>query len=184
MIFFARISKYLIYAIISIVADLAAIVFAPVAAFFVRNIEGREHLHPAWIWITTHDAPIDSGHLDNYWPTPATKLGLYWSRVRWIWRNPAYQVGHWLGYDQEGIVITKHVDGSSTWDSGKPSRSYWTAINSNGQKAFLWERQIYFYKNRCIELQFGWKLYRKDPDKICMLALRISPFKQYPKPSQ
>ncbi len=179
-------AKYSLFAMVSVAADLLAFILAPIAALpiFVRVEQGREYLISFWKWITTHDAQINSGHLDNYWPAPTTKLGLYWSRVRWIWRNPAYQVGHWLGYDQEGIVITKHTDGSSAWDSGKPSRSYWTAINSNGQNAFLWERQIYFYKNRCIELQFGWKLYRKDPDKICMLALRISPFKQYPKPSK
>lgn len=168
-------AKYVLFSMISIVADLAAIVFSPVAALFVRD--GK--LPHFWKWITTHDAPIDSGHIDGYWPTPTTKRGLYWSRVKWIWRNPAYQVDHWLGYDQVGVYIKKYFDGSETWDSGKPSYSYWRAINENGQEAFLWEKQIYFYKNRCIELQFGWKLYRKDPDHVCMLALRVNPFKKY-----
>lgn len=178
-------AKYLLFAMISVAADVLAFILAPIAVLFVRD--GK--LPKLWRWITTHDAPIDSGHIDGYWEAPKTKIGLYWSRVKWIWRNPAYQVGHWLGYSQEGVTITKHYDNVEFWDTGIPNKAYWTAINSKGQEAFLYEKQSnwkfpFFKTVFTFEQQYGWKLYRNDPDKVCMLALRISPFKQYPKPSK
>lgn len=161
-------------------ADILAFILAPIAAIFFTST----HTPWIWRWITTHDAPIDSGHIDHYWPTPTTKLGLYWSRVKWIWRNPAYQVSHWLGYDQRGVVITKHYDNAEFWDTGIPNSAYWTAINSKGQRAFLYEKQSnwkfpFFKTIFTLEQQYGWKLYRNDPDKICMLAIRCNPFKRY-----
>jgi len=168
------IAKYILFAIVALTADILAVMLAPLAACFYYVKDGREYLHQAWAWTTTHDAPVDSGHIDGYWTTKG-----YWSRVRWIWRNPAYQVSHWLGYDQREAVITKHKDNAETWDTGVPNVAYWTAVNVNDQKAFLYERQWYFYRNRCVEMQFGWKLYRKDLDLKCMLALRFSPFKKY-----
>lgn len=168
-------AKYSLFAMVSVAADLLAFILAPVAVLFV--IDGK--LPKLWQWISTHDAPIDSGHLDHYWPTPTTKLGLYWSRVKWIWRNPAYQVGHWLGYNKDGVFIIKHSDNSDFWDTGIPNRAFWTAINKHGQRAFLYERQINWLFGFTLELQFGWKLYRKDPDNRCMLAFRIAPFKRY-----
>lgn len=167
--------KYIPLAALRIIADLLAVILAPVAVLFVRG--GR--LPHFLKWITTHDAPIDSGHLDGYWATPTTAIELYWSRVKWIWRNPAYQVGHWLGYNQDGVFIIKHSDNSDFWDTGIPNRAFWTAINKHGQSAFLYEQQINWLFGFTLELQFGWKLYRKDPDNRCMLALRIAPFKRY-----
>lgn len=173
--------RYIPRAIIDLCADILAFILAPIAALFVKDGE----IHPLWKWITTHDAPIGSGHIDGYWPKP--KL-LWWSYVKWIWRNPAYQVGHWLGYDQTGMVTTRRLYGTDTthglykdprWGTGVPNRSFWRVVNKGGQTGFLAQGQIYYYKNWCIEYQFGWKLYRRDPDKRCMLAFRISPFKRY-----
>lgn len=189
------IRRYIPLALLSILGDLAAVLLAPIAALFVRRINGREHTVPFWQWITTHDAPIDTYthargfEKDKHWvlgrftfeQIQASRLLRYISRVVWIWRNPAYRLDHWMGYDQTGVAIVKHRDEAYLWDTGWPNTSYWTAVNSLGEKAFLWERQIYFYKTRCLELQFGWKLYRNDPDKRCMLAMRITPFKSYPR---
>lgn len=186
--------QYLLYALISLAGDILAVVLAPVAAIFYRTKGGREYLLPMWQWITTHDAPADTytfargfakdQHfiLGRY--TYDEIQGSWWlryvSRIVWIWRNPAYQLDHWMGYDQNGVVVTKHRDDDYLWDTGVPNCSYWTAVNAKGQRAFLYERQIFYWGSRCLELQFGWKLYRNDPDKVCMLALRITPFKSYP----
>lgn len=186
--------KYTLFAIISVVGDFLAAILAPLAALFCyRGSDGREHLYSFWKWITTHDTPVDTYteargfSKDNHWylgrysyeEINSSKWLRYVSRIVWIWRNPAYQLDHWLGYDQEGVVLTKYAESEDTWDVGVPSYAYWTAVNHKGQKAFLWERQIYFYKKHCLEMQFGWKLYRDDPDSRCMLALRITPFKSY-----
>ncbi len=201
--------KYICYALLSVVADLLAFVLAPVASlplFIKTDGSGRETIHRMWKWITTHDAPIDlyTHHEDGqskHWYlkrfTPEqikqSKWLRYTCRVFWIWRNPAYQFDHWLGYDQKGVTLTKHSQNESKWDTGIPNKAYWTAINGKGQKAFLFEKQStwgYNFKNiwkklpDCtftLEQQYGWKLYRDDSDEVCMLAFRVHPFKKYEK---
>lgn len=186
--------RYIPLALINLVGIFLAVILAPFASlFYTIDAQGNEYLSSFWQWCTTHDASVNTYTLargfekDNHFYlgkfTYEQILNSSWlryvSRVIWIWRNPAYQLAHWLGYNQVGVVVTKHAESDSTWDTGKPSYAYWTAVNTKGGKSFLWERQIYYYKNRCLELQFGWKLYREDPDQVCMLAFRITPFKKY-----
>ena len=171
--------RYIVSAAIDIAADILAFILAPIASMFIARIDGREHIHPFWTWITTHDAPIDAGRVDGYFQVPDTKIGHYWARVKWIWRNPAYQVSHWLGYDQRGVIMSPDRFKNPLWDTGVPNRSFWRVVNRRGQVGFLYQRQLYYTKRHCIEMQFGWKLYRRDPDNRCMLAFRISPFKKY-----
>src|SRR5690606_27578269 len=120
-----------------------------------------EWLCQGWAWITTHDAPVDQyaygtkGHthwLLNrfYLAEPGANPGWlrYVNRVLWIWRNPAYYVKHHLlGFDTAGAV-----------DPYTRSR-FDTLTNGRGQTAFLFERQW-----PRLRVQFGWKLYRDDPD--------------------
>jgi hypothetical protein len=189
--------RYVPSAIIATIADVLAFVLAPIAALpvFVRvGDDGRERLVWYWQWITTHDQEIDlilrhPTAIQEHWllgrfgreRVLSSPVLRWYARAAWIWRNPAYYVQWLLGYDMTGVQITKHVDGSDTWDTGQPSMSYWTAVNARGQTAFLWERQIYYTDHRCLELQFGWKLYRTQVEDKgrCMLAFRVSPFRRY-----
>lgn len=201
--------RYIPLAILALVADVLAFILAPIAALPVFTFrEGKnEYLVSYWKWITTHDEPVNryitaNGHInDDHWllgeytqeQILASKFLSYLGRIVWIWRNPAYQVSHWLGYDKTGIQITKLRDEDYLWDKGYNNCSHWRAVNAKGEKSFLYERQIFWIDNdwfglRCLELQFGWKLYRNDPDKRCMLAIRFHPFKDYkrvrPKPTK
>lgn len=46
---------------------------------------------PWWLaWVDTFDDTLDAGVRDLCW-----KPG-YWSRVRWLYRNPGYGFGYWL----------------------------------------------------------------------------------------
>lgn len=191
---YKAIIRYILFVIPNVISDALAFLLAPIAALFYSvDSGGREQISKWWQWITTHDTPVDTyivakGYAkDKQWLLSKytheeilnSKYLRWVGRVLWIWRNPSYQVGHWLGYDQTGVALTKYSESEDTWDTGNPSYAYWTAINNNYQRAFLWERQVYFYKNRCLEMQFGWKLYRNDPDQRCMIAFRITPFKKY-----
>lgn len=188
--------RYLLSVAIYLPARFLAFPLALVASLscFIQNgDDGREYLSRMWRWISTHDVQVD---LYVHHPVGRSELWYlrkysqaqvessawlrYVCRVYWIWRNPAYQLGHTLGYDQKGVTLSKYADGSDTWDTGLPSYSFWTATNARGQRAFLWEKQWYFYGRRCLEMQFGWKLYRDDPDERCMLAFRFNPFRAYP----
>lgn len=73
-----------------------AVPFAPLIALFCR----ADGYLPNWLcWLQTFDAPLDAGWRDGYFqpsgaPAP-TGIALYWMRVRWLWRNPAYGLCYW-----------------------------------------------------------------------------------------
>lgn len=181
---FKSVCRWFFSAIFLLIAKVLAVVLAPVGCLFVRTerheFRIRDYAVNWFAWAVTHDAPLDEGYVGGYFKYPVTALGRWWCRVKWVWRNPAYQTAHWLGYDQVGMVLIKHKDQGHLWDTGAPNFSIWTAKNSNNQIAWMLEWQWYFYRNRCLEVYLGWKLHRKDPDRRCMLVARITPFKKYP----
>lgn len=176
---FIAILRYLLILPISWAATLLAYLFAPIAALpiFVRlGITGREYLVWLWQWLTTHDAPVDSFFIDAYFSRSvllgrftreqilASAFLRYVGRVMWIWRNPAYQAKHWLGYDASGsepIHRIKEADGVGRMFIRK---------NHKGHTGFYYEKRT----NRW-HIQFGWKLYRRDPDGKRMIAFRLKP---------
>ncbi len=144
--------RYILYWPLNILSVVVAYILAPIAALpvFVTTTPPKgaygnprvgEWLVQFWAWITTHDAHVDSGRVDNYFTVPDSAWGRYKARVLWIWRNPAYYFKH-------------HVIGIRASDPG----------------AFLYERRFKY-----LHVQFGWKLYRNDPDGKRMYAFRIKP---------
>lgn len=182
--------KYILSFIAVLLGKAIAALFSPIIAMCINR---KGDVFPFLKWAVTHDAPLSAWWTDGYqkdhWLKRRytqgdydTKLWIRWySRMKWIVRNPAYGLAHSLGYDQTGMNITAHRDEGELWDTGHPNRSYYTAVNAKGQKAFMFEWQIYYYKEMCLEIYLGWKLFRNDPDKRCMLAIRISPFRKYSK---
>lgn len=187
--------RYIPLAVIDLAADLLAVVLSPIAAlpiFISLDANGRERIHFLWRWITTHDEYIDlyvhhekgqSEHwfLRRFTPEQIKRSGWlrYYARIAWIFRNPAYRVSHWLGYDQRGVQMPADGFDDPRWDSGWPNSAFWAVRNASGRVGFLFQAQWYYWGQRCVEVQFGWKLYRSDPDQRCMLAFRIIPFKKY-----
>lgn len=185
--------RYVPCAIIDLVADLLAFPLALIAAlpvFVITDENGRQHLRPIWRWIYTHDAPVDEYVMGLYFHQNRilsryslqkirdSALLSYIGRVAWIWRNPAYRVSHWLGFDQRGVTPSPDRFRDDRWDTGEPNKAFWRVQNRRGQTGFLYQRQINWWRYT-LEMQFGWKLYRRDADEVCMLAFRFWPFKKY-----
>jgi len=114
----------------------------------------------------------------------------YISRIFWMCRNPAYGFAHKLGYNQHGIVDGSVVDLKKInvirdedylWDSGYGNTSLRTTKNSSGQRAFLFEHQMYWFGSQwCLELVLGYKFpWKNDRANKAMVATRIIPFKRY-----
>jgi hypothetical protein len=86
---------------------LLAVPFAPLIALACK----ADGYLPDWLfWFQTFDAPLDAGWKDGYFPTSGTPTGstLWWLRVRWLWRNPAYGFCYWplgIPYDPSQWVI-------------------------------------------------------------------------------
>lgn len=143
--------------------------------------EPREFLVRPLRWLQTHDAPLDEYYYAEYYKgkwTERFKANKYIMRVCWLWRNPAYGIAHKLGYDQRGMELVKHKDEMVLRNSGQPNFSYFTATNAKKQRGFMYFAQLPYSKHRCVELYFGYKLLRKDPDRRCMLVVRVKPFKK------
>jgi hypothetical protein len=189
--------KYVIKAGFVLSAKALTIVLAPIIALppFITHAEEsettgypslcpgkpREFLIKPLRWLQTHDAPLDEYYHGGYYRgkwTERFKSNKYIMRICWLWRNAAYGVAHKLGYDQRGMELVKHKDEMVLRDTGQPNFSYFTATNARGQRGFMYFAQLPYSKHRCVELYFGYKLLRKDPDQRCMLAVRIKPFKK------
>lgn len=176
------IKRYIITAVIVLLMKVLTYLLAPLLALFVTKVKGREYLIKPLRLFQTHDAPVDEYYYGGYYIgkwTARFKHNSWFMRVCWLWRNPAYGFAQLFGYDQQGMRITKHRDEEILWDKGHPNKSYWTALNARGKRAFMYQRQIYYYRQWCIEIYLGWKLHRKDHDKRCMLVIRFNPFRRY-----
>jgi hypothetical protein len=188
-----------------ILLTIAAFPLAPIFAFFIvyaeeSEITGfpslflgkpREFLIPSLrIWQSS-DAPLDEWWYGDY-PSPL-KLKYdqayydthYWlryaSRVFWLWRNAAYGFGAKWGYSAQGMYALYTKDNDKQWKSGRNVCSFWKVCNDNGDIGWLLRTQVYFYKNRCVEIILGYKLLGNTVDGKKLVSIQCSPFKKYPE---
>lgn len=183
---------WVIYVLIVWLSKIASILVSPVGALFVEKDE-QGFTQFKWKWMSTHDT-----HADTYWTNEKNrdkfllkgrtqedwdnKAWLRWAcRVYWVFRNPAYVVADKLGYNQKGMKFLYQKDNGHLWDSGYPNFSFYLAENEDKQIGWMLEWQWYFYKQNCLEVYLGWKLFRNDPNQRCMIVGRITPFKKYNK---
>lgn len=182
--------KWMISALYVWLAKFAAILISPIASLFIE-VDEEGYTQFKWRWVGTHDT-----HAHTWWTNEKdrtkfllkgrtqedfdNKAWLRWAcRVFWIFRNPAYVVAQSVGYDQRGMQLHKVKDEGEKWDTGEGNFSYWWAINHKKQVGWMVEFQWFYWGKRCLEVYCGWKLHRDDPDQLCMLVARITPFKQY-----
>jgi len=183
--------------------DALTYIFAPVLALFVTKAEEhettgfpsmfpgkpREFLIKPLRWFQTFDAPLDEFWYGDYPNLLKTKYNQeyydthwwlrYVMRILWLWRNPAYGFGHALGYDTDGMIYTVQRDNTHLWGSGLPNSSFWRGYNKKNQIGWWYKAQIYFYKNRCLEVNLGYKLDADSPDTKKVVAMQFSPFRKY-----
>lgn len=71
----------------------------PLALVVVPFCQSNGYLPNCMAWFQTFDASLDSGWKDGYfnvtYNVEPTGWTLYWLRVRWLWRNPAYGFCYW-----------------------------------------------------------------------------------------
>ncbi len=138
------IALYPILALFSWAATLTAWLLAPLIAAISMATGNNEVRFLNWFY--THDASLDGGieqGKDGYDPA-ATGWKLWWQRVSWIARNPAYRFNAYvLGYSAEASALI--------FESGEPYPpvKHWTVIELKGG------RRVFGYRNG--GKWFGWK---------------------------
>lgn len=155
---------YLLLVPISLLLTLIAIILAPVLPLFAvqRAWWCDNHSYvavgpvlPTWLnWFMTPDNTLDGDATFE----KLNGLG-YFSKVKWLCRNPAYSFG--LKYLHAPYEVT--VAGDITIKDNDNAKAGWCFVTANNLFQFRWVRPIGF--NRCIYCNFGHNIFAlADPN--------------------
>jgi hypothetical protein len=151
---------YLIYLLlvpISLLITLVAILLAPVMVLFKVEKDWWCDNHayramgpvlPSWLnWFNTPDNTLDGDATFE----DLNGIG-YRSKVKWLWRNPAYSFA--LRY--LNAPYTTSVAGDPTIKDNDNAKKGWCLVKVNGLFQFVLVSPIGF--NRCIYVNLGWNI--------------------------
>lgn len=170
--------KYLVLAPLSLVFTLIAIIFAPIMVLFATEEygwldnqakTGFGYRLPKWLNIfMTPDNSLEGDATFEKLNPPS-----YLSRVKWLWRNPAYS------------FAIRHIDAKSNTpilygnDSIKDNDNAvagWCFVKCAGLFQFTLVKPIGF--NRCIYCVFGWNIrgtLHQEPSSNYQATFALSP---------
>ena len=148
---------YLVLVPISLLLTLIAIILAPVMPLFAKDAVGwldnglkfgvGPRL-PKWLgWFMTPDNSLDGDATFEKLNPPS-----YWSKVKWLWRNPAYAFA--LEYLHSPYETT--VKGDPTIKDNDNAKKGWCLVHANGLFQFTLVTPIGF--SRCIYVNLGWNI--------------------------
>jgi hypothetical protein len=159
---------YIYYALlvpVSLLLTLVAILLAPVMPIFTVQKEGWLDNHSTWgvgprlpdwlFWFMTPDNSLDGDATFERLNPPS-----YWSKVKWLWRNPAYSFA--LRY-LNNPYYTK-VRGDKTIRDNDNAKAGWCLVHANGLFQFVLITPIGF--SRCIYVNLGWNIRALVDDNI------------------
>ena len=148
---------YILLVPINLVITLLALITAPVMPLFatqqigwLNNDSGWGYgpRLPKWLsWFQTPDNSLDGDATFESLNPPS-----YWSKVKWLWRNPAYAFA--LRYI--AAPYTTVIHGDNTIKDNDNAKAGWCFVQSNGLFQFTSVTPIGF--NRCIYCVFGWNI--------------------------
>jgi hypothetical protein len=156
---------YLLLVPISLIITLIAVILAPILPVFSSKQEGWLDNHAKWGvgprlfkwlgWFMTPDNSLDGD------ATFEKINGIsYWSKVKWLWRNPAYSFA--LRY-LHNPYYTK-VWGDKTIKDNDNAKAGWCLVYANGLFQFTLVAPIGF--SRCIYVNLGWNVRGLVDDNI------------------
>lgn len=159
---------YIYYALlvpVSLLITLLAVLLAPVLPIFTVQKEGWLDNHstwgigprlPDWLnWFMTPDNSLDGDATFERLNPPS-----YWSKVKWLWRNPAYSFG--LKYIHNPYYT--RVCGDKTIKDNDNAKAGWCLVNANGLFQFVFITPIGF--SRCIYINLGWNVRALVDDNV------------------
>ena len=156
---------YILLVPVSLLLTLVAILLAPVMPVFAVQKEWWCDNHsfravgpvlPSWLnWFMTPDNTLDGD------ATFQRINGIsYWSKVKWLWRNPAYSFA--LRY-----LIAPYqtsVQGDKTIKDNDNAKAGWCLVHANGLFQFVLITPIGF--SRCIYINLGWNIRALVDDNV------------------
>lgn len=143
--------RWLAYLCVSLPVNALAILLAPILPLFADKAGWL----PAWLWwFETPDNSLDG---DHGWKTEhLVGWPRYVKRVMWLWRNPAY------AFEIDVLGARFNLDDPVLW-MGDP----WIRNRAHARAGSLlvtigdywcWKRIEHLFGDRCLMMEFGWKL--------------------------
>lgn len=156
---------YILLVPISLLITLLAVILAPVLPLFLVSKEGWLDNHSSWgvgprlptclNWFMTPDNSLDGD------ATFQNLNGIsYWSKVKWLWRNPAYSFA--LRYLSNPYYT--QVYGDKTIKDNDNAKAGWCFVKANGLFQFTVIAPIGFA--RCIYINLGWNIRALVDDNV------------------
>ena len=156
---------YLILVPISLLLTLVAIIIAPVLPVFAVQKEwwldnhakrGIGPVLPSWLfWFMTPDNSLDGDATFERLNPPS-----YWSKVKWLWRNPAYAFA--LRYLD--APFTASYAGDKTIKDNDNAKKGWLFVKANGLFQFVLIVPVGF--QRCFMVNLGWNIRALADDNV------------------
>lgn len=158
--------KYLVLAPLSLIFTLIAIIFAPIMVLFATEQygwldnqakTGFGYRLPKWLNIfMTPDNSLEGDATFEKLNPPS-----YLSRVKWLWRNPAYSFA--LRYLNAPYATSVYGDKTiRDNDNAKEGKCF---VKANGLFQFRYIKRI-GNSNRCILVNLGWNIMALVDDNI------------------
>jgi len=149
---------YLLLVPISLLITLLAVILAPILPIFASTQDGWNDNHSYWgpgprlpKWLSWFQTPDNS--LDGDATFQANNPPSYWSKVKWLWRNPAY------AFALRNLVApyATTVAGDPTIKDNDNAKEGWCLVHANGLFQFTCVKRI-FSSSRCIYINLGWNI--------------------------
>ena len=157
---------YLVLVPTSLVLTLIAVLIAPVLPLFAFNQEGWLDNDAKWgygsrlptclSWFMTPDNSLDGDATFESLNPPS-----YWSKVKWLLRNPCYAFA--LRYLVPEYVTS--VSGDKTIKDNDNAKEGWCLVHANGLFQFTYVKRI-LSTSRCIYVNCGWNIRALVDDNV------------------
>jgi hypothetical protein len=151
---------YIIYpflVVYNLLMTLIAVIIAPILPVFATQQDGWLDNHSIWgigprlpKWLNLFMTPDNSLNGDATFERLNGRS--YWSKVKWLWRNPAYSVC--LRYLNNPYYT--QVYGDKTIKDNDNAKAGWCFVKANGLFQFTWIAHI--GNARCFRFTGGWNI--------------------------
>ena len=149
---------YILLVPVNLLLTLIAVILAPILPIFASQQEGWLNNHSTWgigprlptclDWFMTPDNSLDGDAIFAQLNPPS-----YFSKIKWLIRNPAYAFG--LKY-LTPLYITS-VSGDKTIKDNDNAKAGWCLVKANGLFQFTYIKRI-LSTSRCIYVNCGWNI--------------------------
>jgi hypothetical protein len=158
--------KYILLVPISLILTLISLPLGIIFPLFAEQRDGWLDNGSIWgigprlpTWLNWFMTPDNS--LNGDYTFEQANGRSYWSKVKWLWRNPAYA----FALINLCVPYTTEVLGDKTIKDNDNAKEGWCLVRANGLFQFTCVKRI-FSSSRCIYINMGWNIRALVDDNV------------------